>query len=794
MTRKSVLPNVVGLAWRAVFVAVIAWPILAHGQLQGVGYRLAPGAAYMSFDDNAGLEDGFLFGGTLGLSFGEFLELGVGYFVAPQLRTDFSRFTGLEEAPHIAEGLAALPQQQVRLQRLGTELQLRLTRGGLAPYLIGGAGVVRFEPERTGRSDNIFLSGGGGVQLTGAGRYALAAQVALLTYRYNPGTTFFTAADLAEVGLTYESFNEVQVRNLSAMATLRLYLGGRRPGELTDADRAYLEQFAGGLRGLSLQVEPFASRLLFDEALPFTNQSFAGVEAGLDFGPLIGVRGFYARGVDTDEATSLAPIQMYGGHLQLRLSEGRGLVPYLILGGGYLDVLEGYEPPPSPVIEIPGAQPQPSDRPFVVGGAGFVLPLDARLRLLADARAVIMADHEHGDVSRPEQLHVSPMLRLGLAFGIGGRRPAAPVAVPHDEPDRRIGAAREAAALRVARLEDEIARARARDDAEAVARLRAEQRRELALVIDEPEAVVRPPEPIAEAVPPRREPQFVTFPVPERGEIFIRYGDPVAPAPGIAAAPATEEALRALVREAIREAMGETPAVGVAADAQLRAAIEELLRRELARDQADLTAAERQLLERRLIDRLFDELRVLRAEIRGVRDARPIVIRPPRVVIPPHPDVVPRAQRFTGIVAALPIAGFAAGRGANPLNFGFRIDYRTAGSPVRYYPELLFGIVGRSSVALNLNAAVPLPQIGADTFPYAGIGVGIISQAPRDAIKKDPIGGPVVTEEGRRSFLLGLNLLLGAELELGSQRIFGEVAAINLTRMFRMMGGYRFTF
>jgi hypothetical protein len=781
--------------------------------VQGVGYRLAPLGGHVWFDGDAGLSDGYFYGGGLGVSFGEFVELGGQYLRSLDLQSDYGRFSGLEEVPELGEALQDLPQRDVFVERYGGELQLRLSSTGLAPFLTGGAGVVRFDPEGRAASENIYLSAGGGIQLTGADRFAVTVQGGLLSYRYNPGTTFFNAEDLAAVGLTPGQFNNVLVSNLSAQASLRLYLGGRRPGELSAIDRAYLDQFGGGLGGLSLQVEPYYARLSFDDAMPYRDQSFAGVEAGPDFGPLVGLRGFYARGVGSDDPFDFQPIQMYGGLLRLRLAEGTGLVPFLSVGAGYLDVLSGYEADPGSLLPAP----PPEDRPFVVGGAGLEIPLSARLRLRGEARAFVLSEQDPSDLSSPEQVYVNPSFRLGVTFGLGGQAGRAPAVVTEAELDRQIREERarreagfaerdeEVAARerRIAELEREIELARLRGDAPAAARLEAER-----------EVTAR----VREETRPRSyaSDRTVTIPVPAEGEIYIRYGEPggvqvedapraaVGLTPSAQATPAaglSDDELRALVREAIRETGEAQAAPATAQQQRVEEALEALLRREIEREGAQLSQQEVQLLERRLLDRFYNELGGIRQELRSGRGDQPIIIQqPPTVITAPgasDPVVVGAEQRRygSGFAGVMPLAGVALGD-PSQLLIGVRVDYQTGFSPTspRYYPELLLGLGGRRSVTLNFNGVIPFGDVGGGFFPYVGAGGGLSTFAGREEVERDPIFGDVTREAESRSFRIGFNLLGGAEYAVGGGRVFAEMGTVNLTRSARLMGGYRFGF
>jgi hypothetical protein len=445
-----------------------------------------------------------------------------------------------------------------------------------------------------------------------------------------------------------------------------------------------------------------------------------------------------------------------------------------------------------------------------MGGAGIDLPLTPRLRLHGEARAIVLSTQTGSDISRPEQTFVNPMLRVGATFGLGGRQTARPDVVTRVEADRRLLTEREAAELQIAELERDIRVALARGDSIQAARLEAQQAAafrtarpfvegegEFITVTDAAgrQMVVR--RPTADAAVLRPERQTITIPVPEQGEIYIRYGEagaiqvgPETAAPAALGAP-TDDQIRTLVRDAVREALG-AEAPPVAASPGVEAALTELLRREAAREGAELTATEAALLERRLMDRLYQELR----DIRSTRDDRPIIIQQPTTVV--AADGTTRVLPATGgrFVAAQPISGFSFSRHGPQFLLGVRMDYRTgpALTGLRYYPEVLIGVGGRSSISLNVNGVAPLPTFDPELLPYAGLGLGITSFRGSEQVDFDEFFGEIGRERDARSFLLGINTLLGAEYALGSDRIFFEVGAVNLTRLLRLSAGYRFDF
>ncbi len=778
----------------------------AAAQVSGVGYRLVPSGSYVRWDGDAALDDGFLYGGGVGLSFGEYVELTGLYLFGSDFETDFSDFSGIEDA-ELDSMLTSLDPRGVDLQRYGGELKLNLGSGSLIPFLTAGAGLIRFDVEDKEPTRNIYLTGGAGLQVSLADRYTLTLQAEDLAYRYNPGTTFFTPGDLAETNLTLDDFNQTLVHNISFRAALQLYLGGRRPGELSDVDRAFLDQFSDGLRGVSLQIEPFYSRVNFNDAFTYRDQSFVGAEVGVNLGPLVGLRGFFARGVDTDDPTDFEPIQMYGGDAKLRLASGQGIVPFLTFGAGYLDVLSDYN-------EADGGGPfaaRSEDRPFALGGGGLELPLGDRLRLHGEVRGLLMSTQDEGDISQTEDVFLSPQYRAGVSFGLGGDVTAPIPVVTQAELERQIAAERAAAE---AELAAEIARAQAEGDSLAVARLTTEQRR-AGLVTGGGTAGV--PVVVGREVRTAQGDRIVTVPLPEQGELYVRYGDPggvqiesVYDGEDVAAAAsggaATETDLREIVRETLRESLAAQGDAATTEDvAEIERRVEERLLRQLnAESGGDVSATEMQLLERRIEDRLSDEIDDLRDLIIQQNTARqnnqPIVVpsqsaQPNVVAVTPEGEVVSTTSAVVnatpgGFVAAYPVVGFGFGSGATQAVFGLRADYRPGGaSTLRYYPEFTLGFGGERSFALNVNAAFPLPSPNVDFAPYAGLGLGILGF--NDSGSSDDGDDEEDDLPGSR---LTINLVIGTEYTVGRNRVFTEFQTASFGDFNRLIAGYRFLF
>ena len=227
----------------------------AVAQVKGISYTLSPTGEYVFWDKNTGISNGFLVGGHLGFGFGEFVELRATYLQdVGNLKRDFSALSPM------ALKNAKLDTIGVSVQRWGGDLKLNLARGGLVPYLTIGTGVQTIGADTMAKFKNIYVSGGAGFQFSGGDRYTLNIQAVNTTFNGSPVRSLTSAAERTANNLAVADYPNELLKNWSVRAALTLYLGGRRPGELTDVDKAYLNNFSGGL---ALPIEVTAGQLNF---------------------------------------------------------------------------------------------------------------------------------------------------------------------------------------------------------------------------------------------------------------------------------------------------------------------------------------------------------------------------------------------------------------------------------------------------------------------------------------------------------------------------------------------------
>ena len=372
-------------------------------QVKGISYTLSPTGEYVFWDKNTGISNGFLVGGHLGFGFGEFIELRGTYLQdVGNLKRDFSAL-----APMALQN-AELDTIGVSVQRWGGDLKLNLSRGGLVPYLTVGTGVQTIGADTMAKFKNIYVAAGAGLQFSAGDRYTLNVQAVNTTFNGSPVRSLTTAAERTANNLAEADYPNELLKNWSVRASLILYLGGRRPGQLTDVDKAYLNNFSGGL---ALPIEVTAGQLNFGKNLPYANTRYAGVSTGLNFGPFVGIRGFYWRGLEDGYFSQFSKLALYGGEGKFKLNSGQGLTPSILLGGGVIDAMNGYQTDSSAA---------PLDKKgFVSGGLGLDLPFGRAVKLTAYAKALLTAPDSIINAVDPNKLSTSWAYGLSLNLLIG---------------------------------------------------------------------------------------------------------------------------------------------------------------------------------------------------------------------------------------------------------------------------------------------------------------------------------------------------------------------------------------
>lgn len=771
----------------AALLAALASP--AHAQFRDIGYTFEPTAHVVFDDDNSVFRDEALYGGALGLSFGRYFQVSGEYLVNTGLEADFAE----------VEPLQGLLPRTTDVRRYGARLRVNLYDRRVIPHLTAGTGALQFNPDAAELSRTIYGLAGGGITFSVQNRYRFTVGGEILTYRYDPVATFLgpSGAEDFDTGTRLVSTPALN-------ASVSLFLGGRSLEERTAVDEALNEQFGGGgfFDGVRLYVNPFYGRIEFGGELGFPkDQNMTGVNAGVDLGPYVGLRGFYWRGATgadvTDEfADGFEDIQAYGGELQLRLNAelGRGFVPYVKLGGGYLDVDDTY------ADALPEGAVVPEDRFFATTGGGLEVPLTQSFKLSGGARLLWMDNPNVVEAGDPGTVKSSLMYTAGLEFRLGGGEPARagtptepllgdaeadPAAAPADPASASEAATSEAAptaeapqAGALSPLERELL-ARTDSLSRALERLRAD-------TAATPTVAARS----------NLSGQTMQVPIPENGEIYIRFGDGVpqvvsgtgaapeagAPATGAQAGELSASEMERLVRESLRRQLRQRADTSrTLSQGDVDRLVQQTLRNMQQRNAETESRAQR--AQQREIEQLQREIEELRRLLRERATAPREQAAPPAQTVTTTTRDVPFYRETLGrpLTYLVPMVGFRAGEGPDQAQLGIRGDYRqTPESRLHFLPELTLGLGGGEIAPTVLLqgafsfAREALPQVsGQPIEPYVGAGVGIAS-------------------DGGFTFEPVTSLLFGTSYRLqGGSTLFLEYSTLDVFNTSRVHVGYR---
>ncbi len=518
------------------------------------------------------------------------------------------------------------------LQVGGVDAMVNLGRGPLVPFIKGGGGVLRIRPDGGERTDRILLRYGGGVRF-GLGGGGIGAELTAENWTTRLSSPFVAGA-VSEDAFPDDGLVDSWVYG----AGIRIPLGG-----------GYDQDFRGLVPGIA--VEPFAVRTKFSDEFGLEEQDGAGVRAGVDFNQNVGLRAFYWRGVD-DDFSEFQDVSGYGAEARFALNTGPGLSPFLIVGAGRIRFTDDF-------LDIEGSRPDDLDHLTLGGGLAFGLGNFANVEI--GARNLLMtAGTDLEDVTDPDDLVSNWQYSVGLAFNVG----ASPRSGRDTDMDRY------------------------RDDE---ARRDAERRREIDRLLEENRRL-RAGEAVPErrvAVDPIRGERTMVIPVPEVGEVILRYGEAYAVETG---------AVRGMS----------------AVDVQR---LEEAVAQSIARQAGDLRT-----LEQRLPNLVRD---AVRQELRAM-GVQPGVQPRPGV----QPIVLEEEARRWSFSSSEPYTGFQAHEDVQFL-LGMRGEVASARlGPLQVVPEVAFGFgEGGTSLLLGMNGRYAWDLGGSRNYaPYGQLGVALTSQ------------------------------------------------------------------
>jgi len=111
-------------------------------------------------------------------------------------------------------------------------------------------------------------------------------------------------------------------------------------------------------------------------------------------------------------STDFDKLSIYGGELRMNLNApGSGLTPYLIAGGGNINVGDKYAPRRDSMSV--------DNQAFAMAGAGITLPFSNRLKVFGNVRALITSNTDIADLQQTDDLQESWMTSFGVNLTLG---------------------------------------------------------------------------------------------------------------------------------------------------------------------------------------------------------------------------------------------------------------------------------------------------------------------------------------------------------------------------------------
>lgn len=788
----------------------------ACAQVTGISYTLSPTGEYVRWDDKAGLEDSYLLGGKFGFGFGEYFELRGSYMQSNKLKTNFSSF-GLD---NYSDSLFV--SRDVKLSRWGGEIKANLSRGKLLPYLILGTGIQNIEMDTFAAQKQIYLNAGIGVTMSLADRYTFTLEAKNTAYRFNTARNLLTSEDRTMFDLTDEDLFVEELKNWSIAASLQFYLGGRRPGKLSDLDRAYFNSLTGGLNGLRGTLEPVVGQMNFHEDLAYRDTKMAGINAGIDIGPYIGLRGFYSQSLEDGALTKFDKLSIYGGEMRMRLNANTGLVPYVMLGGGKIDVENDYVGR-EVIVSDSTFNAKAEDKGFAMGGVGMLLPLSKNVNIFGSARALLTTGSAIDNFGQPDDLQTSWYYSAGFRFSFGKKAadPNALVQTKLDDAlllqqtqnDINAQELKTKYEAQIVELDKQLNQAYAEQDATKAALIQKEKQQAEQVVN---ELNLRE---IQQKKLQQQQAQLGTYPVqmvPSGSEIrmspaeFENLIEEILEGMGDGGSrisPAVHEqmlnnnnsqnqAVEAIKEQELNRRLGELEKLLIKMDEKQNNNnnLESFKQEQTGKDlqdfskqlydvlnkmSTDIEATNKEL--KRLDEKIDDVEKGKKTSSNDKKDntTEPLIeeyIAPNMTTALQDSSKVARGIRYGGMSG---FVGFSLG-GSNTANVGFRTHYPLGQRGlIEFTPEAFFGVGSSEAFGISANLIAPIKIKSLKTIrPYIGGGFGIAK-----------------LEQGSEDKARGVyNIILGSYLKIGKGRLYVDLTGRNLFKNNQLIAGYRFPF
>ena len=388
---------------RKIFIGLFAIILGTNvsAQVKDISFAIAPTAEYVWWNKKSAIENGFMAGGYVGFGFGRNLELLGSYSQSLGLKSTIDGFSAPDNIKN------AFVSTDVDARRWGGELKGNIPMAySFQPYVTLGSGIQTIKANEVGQ-DAVYFTFGLGAKFNLARRLTLNVQAKGSRFNLDASNILHKTSEPRTSTYNQWITNNVSDKNMfnwSVGAGLQLYLGGRNPNELTELDHSYTN-----LKSFKFVVAPSLGYINFDNDNNFRDAYLAGASLGFDFTEYIGIRGFYYQAMKEEKVSlDFDKLSLYGAEFLARLNVSNGVVPYITVGAGYLNVGKDYQG------KVSTAENKSSI--FAKGGLGLAIPLSKHLELFGVANLLYTTGNESADnaLKSPNKLQSNVFYNAGI--------------------------------------------------------------------------------------------------------------------------------------------------------------------------------------------------------------------------------------------------------------------------------------------------------------------------------------------------------------------------------------------
>lgn len=411
MKRKILLLSVVGVTSLNTF-----------GQVQDVSFIITPNIGYNWFDPKSTVENGTTYGVQAGFGFGRIIELTGSYEQSANLQQQFGSYQS--DIDKVIPGFK-FQNRDVKVTRVGGQIKANIPLKDVAPYITIGTGVQTFERDfdnnTTYKNETLYGMGGIGVKISLGSRATLNFEGRGIINNMNPSSLLYNPNATSDFDNWINSRNRTQMYNWAANASLQFYLGGTRYRKMSALDRAYYNEFSGGISQTKFTIAPIGAYMSFNDNAAYKNAFFLGGEVGVDFTDFVGIKAYYMQSIDRNSKEfAFDYMGMFGLDFIGKLNVSRGIVPYVTVGGGYLFVTDDYRGKNRGTDQVPMYQSASSGY-YAKGGLGIEIPVATHVDLYGSANLVYTLNNNKTPVSElvsTDQLYGNTLYTVGIKVKI----------------------------------------------------------------------------------------------------------------------------------------------------------------------------------------------------------------------------------------------------------------------------------------------------------------------------------------------------------------------------------------